>query len=291
MRSLKIRKSITNKEDRSLDSYLQEISKTSLLTIEEEGALAKRIREGDHAALETLVKANLRFVVSVAKQYQHHGLPLSDLINEGNLGLMNAASKFDETKGFKFISYAVWWIRQSILQAITEQSRIIRLPQNKIDSLSKVQKLFSKLSQEYGREPAVEELAEAVNLPVEDLISTMAASSYHTSIDEPVGGEDGDTVLGDLIEDKDAHRFNDDKEYKQYLKVETQNSLRKLGRREKDILVMFFGLGRDYSMQLEEISESIGLSAERIRQIKDRAVRKLRYAYRRRMMTEELCFN
>ena len=256
MRQLKITKSITNRESASLDKYLQEIGREDLITVEEEVELAQRIRKGDRAALEKLTRANLRFVVSVAKQYQNQGLSLPDLINEGNLGLIKAAEKFDETRGFKFISYAVWWIRQSILQALAEQSRIVRLPLNQVGSLNKISKAFSKFEQENERRPSPEELADELDIPVDKISDTMKVSGRHISVDAPfVEGED--------------------------------NSLSTLTEREKEIIQMFFGIGQQ-EMTLEEIGDKFGLTRERVRQIKEKAIRRLRQSNRSKLLKSYL---
>jgi RNA polymerase primary sigma factor len=274
MRQLKITKSITNRESASLDKYLQEIGREDLITVEEEVELAQRIRNGDRLALEKLTRANLRFVVSVAKQYQNQGLSLPDLINEGNLGLIKAAEKFDETRGFKFISYAVWWIRQSILQALAEQSRIVRLPLNQVGSLNKINKAFSKFEQENERKPSPEELAEVLDIPVEKIADTMKVSGRHISVDAPfVEGEDNsllDVMINDDSPNADRALINESlsKEIERVL-VYT------LSDRERDIVKKFFGLGVP-EMTLEEIGDEFGLTRERVRQIKEKAIRKLR---------------
>ncbi len=274
MRQLKITKSITNRESASLDKYLQEIGREDLITVEEEVELAQRIRNGDRLALEKLTRANLRFVVSVAKQYQNQGLSLPDLINEGNLGLIKAAEKFDETRGFKFISYAVWWIRQSILQALAEQSRIVRLPLNQVGSLNKINKAFSKFEQENERRPSPEELADVLDIPVEKIADTMKVSGRHISVDAPfVEGEDNsllDVMINDDSPNADRSLINESlsKEIERVL-VFT------LSDRERDIVKKFFGLGIP-EMTLEEIGDEFGLTRERVRQIKEKAIRKLR---------------
>lgn len=274
MRQLKITKSITNRESASLDKYLQEIGREDLITVEEEVELAQRIRNGDRIALEKLTRANLRFVVSVAKQYQNQGLSLPDLINEGNLGLIKAAEKFDETRGFKFISYAVWWIRQSILQALAEQSRIVRLPLNQVGSLNKINKAFSKFEQENERRPSPEELADVLDIPVDKIADTMKVSGRHISVDAPfVEGEDNsllDVMINDDSPNADRSLINESlsKEIERVL-VHT------LSERERDIVKKFFGLGVT-EMTLEEIGDEFGLTRERVRQIKEKAIRKLR---------------
>ncbi|OIP82678.1 MAG: RNA polymerase subunit sigma [Porphyromonadaceae bacterium CG2_30_38_12] len=274
MRQLKITKSITNRESASLDKYLQEIGREDLITVEEEVELAQRIRNGDRLALEKLTRANLRFVVSVAKQYQNQGLSLPDLINEGNLGLIKAAEKFDETRGFKFISYAVWWIRQSILQALAEQSRIVRLPLNQVGSLNKINKAFSKFEQENERRPSPEELAEQLDIPVEKISDTMKVSGRHISVDAPfVEGEDNsllDVMINNDSPNADRVLINES------LSKEIERVLANtLSDREKDIVKKFFGIGVT-EMTLEEIGDEFGLTRERVRQIKEKAIRKLR---------------
>ena len=268
MRQLKITKSITNRESASLDKYLQEIGREDLITVEEEVELAQKIKKGDRASLEKLTRANLRFVVSVAKQYQNQGLSLPDLINEGNLGLIKAAEKFDETRGFKFISYAVWWIRQSILQALAEQSRIVRLPLNQVGSLNKISKALSKFEQENERRPSPEELAEALDIPVDKIVDTMKVSGRHISVDAPfVEGEDNSLL--DVLINADRSLINES------LSKEIDRALSQLGDRESDIIRMFFGIGCQ-EMTLEEIGDKFGLTRERVRQIKEKAIRRLR---------------
>ena len=278
MRQLKISKQITNRESQSLDKYLQEIGKVDLLTPDEEVELAKRIREGDQMALEKLTKANLRFVVSVAKQYQNQGLSLGDLINEGNLGLIKAAQRFDETRGFKFISYAVWWIRQSILQALAEQSRIVRLPLNRVGSLNKISKTFSELEQKYEREPSPEELAEVLDVTTAEVVDTMKISGRHVSMDAPfVQGEENsllDVLENDSEETPDSGLMNDS------LRREVQRALSTLTQREADVITLYFGLNGEHSMTLEEIGEKFNLTRERVRQIKEKAIRRLRHTSR-----------
>ena len=279
MRQLKITKSITNRESQSLEKYLQEIGKVDLLTPEEEVNLARRIKQGDQSALEKLTKANLRFVVSVAKQYQNQGLSLSDLINEGNLGLIKAAQRFDETRGFKFISYAVWWIRQSILQALAEQSRIVRLPLNKVGSLNKINKAFSQLEQEHEREPSPEELANLLDIDTEEVKTTLGVASRHVSVDAPfVEGEDNSLL--DVLENMGTPRTDSSLEYLESLRREIERSLSTLTIRQKDVLKLYFGIGTEHSMSLEDIGDKFGLTRERVRQIKDKAINKLRSATR-----------
>ncbi|MGY6559203.1 MAG: sigma-70 family RNA polymerase sigma factor [Nitritalea sp.] len=275
MRQLKISKQITNRESQSLDKYLQEIGKVDLLTADEEVLLAKRIREGDQLALEKLTKANLRFVVSVAKQYQNQGLSLGDLINEGNLGLIKAAQRFDETRGFKFISYAVWWIRQSILQALAEQSRIVRLPLNRVGSLNKISKTFSELEQKFEREPSPEELAEVLEVSAGEVVDTMKISGRHVSMDAPfVQGEENSLL--DVLEN-DGENTPDDGLMNDSLRKEVQRALATLTQREADVIVYYFGLNGEQSMTLEEIGEKYNLTRERVRQIKEKAIRRLRH--------------
>ena len=275
MRQLKITKSITNRESASLDKYLQEIGKEDLITVEEEVELAQRIRKGDQRALEKLTRANLRFVVSVAKQYQNQGLSLPDLINEGNLGLIKAAEKFDETRGFKFISYAVWWIRQSILQALAEQSRIVRLPLNQVGSLNKINKAFSRFEQEHERRPSPEELAETLDLPAEKVADTLRVSGRHISVDAPfVEGEDN-SLLDVLVNDDSP--VADKTLINESLSTEVERALATLTERERDIIRLFFGINCQ-EMTLEDIGEKFGLTRERVRQIKEKAIRRLRHS-------------
>jgi len=285
MRQLKITKSITNRESASLDKYLQEIGKEELITVEEEVELAQRIKKGDQAALEKLTRANLRFVVSVAKQYQNQGLSLPDLINEGNLGLIKAAEKFDETRGFKFISYAVWWIRQSILQALAEQSRIVRLPLNQVGSLNKINKAFSKFEQEHERKPSPEELAESLELPADKVADTLRVSGRHVSVDAPfVDGEDNSLL--DVLVNNDSP--NADKSLiMESLSKEIHRALATLTERESDIIRLFFGIGCQ-EMTLEEIGERFGLTRERVRQIKEKAIRRLRHTSRSKLLKSYL---
>jgi RNA polymerase primary sigma factor len=285
MRQLKITKSITNRESASLDKYLQEIGKEQLITVEEEVELAQRIRKGDREALEKLTRANLRFVVSVAKQYQNQGLSLPDLINEGNLGLIRAAEKFDETRGFKFISYAVWWIRQSILQALAEQSRIVRLPLNQVGALNKINKALSKFEQEFERTPTPDELAIVLDLPKEKVVDTLRVSGRHISMDAPfVEGEDNSLV--DVIENPDSP-IADGKLINESLKKEIERSLATLTERERDIVRYFFGISCP-EKTLEEIGEEFGLTRERVRQIKEKAIRRLRHTSRSKLLKQYL---
>ncbi len=287
MRQLKITKSITNRESQSLEKYLQEIGKVDLLTPEEEVDLAKKIKEGDQEALEKLTKANLRFVVSVAKQYQNQGLSLSDLINEGNLGLIKAAQRFDETRGFKFISYAVWWIRQSILQALAEQSRIVRLPLNKVGSLNKINRAFSELEQEYEREPSSEELAEVLEIPTDEVETTLGVAARHVSMDAPfVDGEDNSLL--DVLENANTPKTDTKLEYNESLRQEIERSLNTLTERQCDVIKLYFGIGVEHPMSLEDIGEKFGLTRERVRQIKDKAINKLRSASRSKLLKHYL---
>jgi RNA polymerase primary sigma factor len=278
MRQLKISKQITNRESQSLDKYLQEIGRVDLITAEQEVELAKRIKAGDQIALEKLTKANLRFVVSVAKQYQNQGLTLGDLINEGNLGLIKAAQRFDETRGFKFISYAVWWIRQSILQALAEQSRIVRLPLNRVGSLNKISRTFSELEQKFEREPSPEELAEVLQITPGEVIDTLKISGRHVSMDAPfVQGEENSLL--DVIENEDEIT-PDQGLISESLRKEVQRALSMLTQREADVVAFYFGLNGVQALTLEEIGEKFNLTRERVRQIKEKAIRRLRHTSR-----------
>ena len=285
MRQLKITKSITNRESASLDKYLQEIGKEDLITVEEEVELAQRIKKGDQEALEKLTKANLRFVVSVAKQYQNQGLSLPDLINEGNLGLIKAAEKFDETRGFKFISYAVWWIRQSIVQALAEQARIVRLPLNQVGSLNKINKAFARFEQENERTPSPEELANALELPKEKVSDTLRVAGRHVSVDAPFADGEDNSLLDVLVNtdspNADRGLINES------LSTEVERALSTLTDREKDIIKYFFGIGCQ-EMTLEEIGEKFGLTRERVRQIKEKAIRRLRHSSRSKLLKSYL---
>lgn len=287
MRQLKISKQITNRESESLDKYLQEIGKVDLITSDEEVILAKRIREGDQLALEKLTKANLRFVVSVAKQYQSSGLTLGDLINEGNLGLIKAAQRFDETRGFKFISYAVWWIRQSIMQALAEQSRIVRLPLNRVGTINRISKAFSDLEQKYQREPSPEELAEVLEITSDEVSDTLKISGRHISMDAPFvqGEENGllDVLVNDNEEKPDSMLMSDS------LRREIQRTLSTLTQRESDVISYYFGLNGNNSMTLEEIGYKYNLTRERVRQIKEKATRRLRHCSRSNALKPYLC--
>ena len=282
MRQLKITKSITNRESQSLDKYLQEIGKEDLITADEEVELAKRIKAGDQVALEKLTKANLRFVVSVSKQYQNQGLTLPDLINEGNLGLIKAAQRFDETRGFKFISYAVWWIRQSILQALAEQSRIVRLPLNQVGSLNKINKTFSKLEQEFERPPSASEIADCLDLPIDKVSDTMKVSGRHVSVDAPfVNGEDNSLL--DVLVNGDSPKA-DTTLMRESLQREIERSLSTLTERERDVVKLFFGIGMNHGLTLEEIGAKFDLTRERVRQIKEKAIRRLRHTSRSKLL-------
>jgi RNA polymerase primary sigma factor len=286
MRQLKITQSITNRESQSLDKYLHEIGKVDLITADEEVVLARRIREGDQAALEKLTKTNLRFVVSVAKQYQNQGLTLGDLINEGNLGLIKAAKRFDETKGFKFISYAVWWIRQSILSAIAEQSRIVRLPLNQVGALSKISNTYSKLEQEFEREPSPEEIADALEITVDKINDTLSNSGRHVSMDAPFVQGEENTLL-DVLENTDIP-LTDSILINESLSEEIKRALMTLTEREREIIILFFGIGSNHPLSLEEIGEKFNLTRERVRQIKDKALQRLRHTSRSRILKSYL---
>lgn len=280
MRQLKITNKITSRESLALDKYLTDIGKISLLSAEEEAELARRIREGDQEALDKLTKANLRFVVSVAKQYQNQGLSLPDLINEGNVGLMKAGKRFDETKGFKFISYAVWWIRQSILQAIVEYSRIVRLPLNKVGSYHKINGAFRSFVQEFEREPTNEELAELLNITAKDVANVLKGNTRHVSVDAPVSSEEGSATMLDFITSGDED-LPDNQLMEESLKEEVQQGLSILSPREVEVLSTYYGLNGYKALTLEEIGDLYGLTRERVRQIKERAIRRLRKSYNR----------
>jgi RNA polymerase primary sigma factor len=279
MRQLKITKSITNRESQSLEKYLQEIGKVDLITPEEEVNLAIRIKQGDERALEKLTKANLRFVVSVAKQYQNQGLSLSDLINEGNLGLIKAAQRFDETRGFKFISYAVWWIRQSILQALAEQSRIVRLPLNKVGLSNKISKAYSQLEQEFEREPSTEELAELLEIGLEEVETTLGVAARHVSMDAPFADGEDNSLL-DVLSNPNAESADEFLEHHDSLRCEIASAISILTERQQDVLRLYFGIGVEHPLSLEDIGEKFALTRERVRQIKDKAITKLRTANR-----------
>ncbi len=286
MRQLKITKQVTNRDTLSLDKYLHEIGKVELLSAEKEVELAKRIKKGDRKALETLIKANLRFVVSVSKQYQNQGLSLPDLINEGNLGLIKAAERFDETRGFKFISYAVWWIRQSILQALAEQARIVRLPLNKIGSINKINKAFNKLEQEFQREPTVEEIAELMEARPEMIEDSLNFSSVHVSMDAPIREEEANNMYDVMLNDDSPSP--DNSLIDSSLRKEIERSLSTLGDREAEILRFYFGLNGYQPHTLEEIGDEFGLTRERVRQIKEKAIKKLKNQYRNRLLKSYL---
>jgi RNA polymerase primary sigma factor len=282
MRQLKITKSITNRESQSLDKYLQEIGREDLITAEQEVELAQRIKQGDQAALEKLTKANLRFVVSVAKQYQNQGLTLPDLINEGNLGLIKAAQRFDETRGFKFISYAVWWIRQSVLQALAEQSRIVRLPLNQVGSLNKINKAFSRLEQEFERPPSAEELANVLDIPEEKVKDSLKIGGRHVSVDAPFTDGEDNSLL-DVMVNNDSPKA-DIKLMRESLQREIERSLATLNERERDVISLFFGIGMKHGLTLEEIGAKFDLTRERVRQIKEKAIRRLRQNSRSKLL-------
>lgn len=282
MRQLKITKSITNRETASLDKYLQDIGKEELITAEEEVELARKIKTGDQGALEKLIRANLRFVVSVAKQYQNQGLSLPDLINEGNLGLIKAAQRFDETRGFKFISYAVWWIRQSILQALAEQSRLVRLPLNQVGSLNKIKKATSKLEQDYERAPSVDEIAEQLEIPKHKIDKAMKITTRYISTDAPLSQEDDLKFLDIYISD-DSPR-TDSQLMRESLAREIQRSLSTLTEKERDVINLYYGIGMNHGLTLEEIGAKFNLTRERVRQIKEKAIRRLKHTSRSRLL-------
>jgi RNA polymerase primary sigma factor len=287
MRQLKITQTITNRESQSLERYFNEINKVDLLTPDEEVDLARKIRNGDDQALERLTKANLRFVVSVAKQYQNRNLSLNDLINEGNLGLVKAAKKFDETRGFKFISYAVWWIRQSIMQALADQSRIVRLPLNKTGALNKINRAYSELEQKYEREPTPEELAEILEMDFEEVSSTLRAGTRQVSVDAPFSDEESNSLL-DVLENKGTLPTDYAISYQDSLRVEASRALAALSERERQVIEMFFGIGCTNPMSLEQIGEQLDLTRERVRQIKEKAIRRLRGSQRSKFLAEYL---
>lgn len=286
MRQLKITKQVTNRETASLDKYLQEIGKVDLITAEEEVELAQRIKQGDRAALEKLTKANLRFVVSVSKQYQNQGLSLPDLINEGNLGLIKAAQRFDETRGFKFISYAVWWIRQSILQALAEQSRIVRLPLNKIGSINKINKAYAKLEQEFEREPNAEEIAEVLEVTENEVKESMKNAGRHVSMDAPLI-QDEDNTMYDVLRSEEAITPETELLYES-LRKEIDRAISTLTPRETDVIKLYFGLNGSHPMTLEEIGEKFDLTRERVRQIKEKAIRRLKHTSRSKILKSYL---
>ena len=286
MRQLKITKQVTNRETASLDKYLQEIVKVELITADEEVELAQRIRQGDKIALEKLTKANLRFVVSVSKQYQNQGLSLPDLINEGNLGLIKAAQRFDETRGFKFISYAVWWIRQSILQALAEQSRIVRLPLNKIGSINKINKTYAKLEQEFEREPNAEEIAEALDITEAEVKESMKNAGRHVSMDAPLV-QDEDNNMYDVLKSDEVVTPETELLYES-LRKEIDRAIGTLSQREADVVRLYFGLNGSHPMTLEEIGEKFDLTRERVRQIKEKAIRRLKHTSRSKILKSYL---
>ena len=286
MRQLKITQSITNRrESHTLEQYFTEVSNVSMITPDEEVNLAQRIREGDQLALEKLVKSNLRFVVSVAKQYQNRSLPLNDLINEGNLGLIKAAKKFDETKGFKFISYAVWWIRQSIMQALAEQSRIVRLPMNKSGAINQIRRAYAELEQKYEREPTEEELADILDMKPNEIRNTLGAEVKQTSMDAPFGEEESGSLL-DVLENQTTGPTDGQMVFNDSLKVETLRALSTLTAREREVIMMSFGIALDNPFTLEEIGDAMGLTRERVRQIREKALQKLREPSKNRRLKE-----
>ena len=282
MRQLKITKSITNRESKSLDKYLSDISREEMITAEQEVELAKRIKQGDQRALEKMVRANLRFVVSVSKQYQNQGLSLPDLINEGNLGLIKAAGRFDETRGFKFISYAVWWIRQSILQALAEQSRIVRLPLNQVGSLNKINKTFSQLEQEFERAPSMDEIADKLELTRNKVKETMKVGGRHVSMDAPFK-EGEDHGLIDVLPNNDVPDTDNDL-VRESLRMEIERSLKSLSERERDVIMLYYGIGAKHEHTLDEIGDKFDLTRERVRQLKEKAIRRLRQHSRSKLL-------
>ncbi len=288
MRELKISQSITLRDSKSIEKYLSEISRIDLISVEEEIELAGRIRNGDQLALEKLVKANLRFVVSVAKQYQNNHLPLMDLISEGNIGLVKAAQRYDETRGFKFISYAVWWIRQSIMQAMSEQGRMIRLPLNRVGTLTKINNSFAELEQKYEREPTNEELAEGMELALEVITETLKFASGHVSVDAPFEGGENTTSYLDVLENLETTEADKNMAYTDSLRLDIEKVLSLLSEREQAIIKSYFGLGGEESMTLNEIGANLSLTQERIRQIKDRAIRKLQSSSHKRLLNAYL---
>lgn len=287
MRQLKISKSITNRESQSLEKYLQEIGRVEMIKAEEEAELAVRIRKGDQKALERLTKANLRFVVSVAKQYQNQGLSLPDLINEGNVGLIRAASRFDETKGFKFISYAVWWIRQSILQALAEQSRIVRLPLNKVGLTNRINKASAQLEQEFEREPTPEEISNLLQVEIDEVTDTMGIASRHVSIDQPIFEEEEGTLV-DVMENKNAVSSDNKLAFDVSMQTEIDRTLSILTPRQREVICYYFGLGIDHALSLEDIGQRFNLTRERVRQIKDKAITKLQTATQNNLLRDFL---
>lgn len=284
MRQLKITKQVTNRETISLDKYLQDISKVSLINSDEESELAKKIKEGDKDALEKLTKANLRFVVSVAKQYQNQGLTLPDLINEGNIGLIKAAQRFDETRGFKFISYAVWWIRQSIMQAIAEHARIVRLPLNKIGSITKINRTFSELEQLHEREPSIDEVAESLEISSNEVKDSLKISGKHISVDAPLSSDEESNTMLDVMSEKDNIQNPDKELMTESLRDEIERSFSTLSFREAEVLRLYFGISTNTPLTLEEIGEQFELTRERVRQIKEKALRKLKHTSRCKLL-------
>ena len=287
MRQLKITNSITNRADKSLEKYLHDISKEEMITADEETILTRKIREGDERALEKMVKANLRFVVSVAKQYQHQGLPLTDLINEGNLGLIKAAKKFDETRGFKFISYAVWWIRQAILEALSDKARVIRIPLNQVGVLGKINKAYSKLEQDLGRTPSPEEIAEELDIPEYKVKDTLSSSKNHVSYDAPMGGDDENSSMIEVLSNGDSPS-TDFIMIEESLKVDIERSLASLDPKCREIIKLNYGIGYTHPRSLDEIGEKYSLTRERVRQIKEKGLRKLRVESRSKMLKQYL---
>jgi len=287
MRQLKITSSITNRADKSLEKYLQDISKEEMITADEETRLTRLIREGDTRALDKMVKANLRFVVSVAKQYQHQGLPLTDLINEGNLGLIKAAKKFDETRGFKFISYAVWWIRQAILEALSDKARVIRIPLNQVGVLGKINKAYSKLEQDLGRAPSEEEIAHELDIPEHKVKETLKTSKNHVSYDAPVGGDDENSTMIELLSNGEA-LSTDYLTIDESLKVDIERSLGVLDPKCREIIKLNYGIGYSHPKSLDEIGEKYSLTRERVRQIKEKGLRKLRVESRSKILKQYL---
>jgi RNA polymerase primary sigma factor len=287
MRQLKITNSITNRDDKALEKYLNDISKEEMIGIEEEIRLTRRIKEGDQEALDRMVKANLRFVVSVAKQYQGQGLPLVDLISEGNAGLIKAAKKFDETRGFKFISYAVWWIRQSILDALSDKGRIIRIPLNQVSTLNKINKAFSKLEQELDRSPTLEEIAQELDLPEDKVRNTFFTSRNHVSYDAPMGGDSENSSMIDIISDTETSP-TDLITSQDSLRTDLERALNLLEPKSKDIIKMLYGIGRSHPISLEEVGKKYSLSSERVRQIKEKSIRKLRSQSKVKVLKEYL---
>jgi len=287
MRQLKITKNITNRESASLEKYFNDINKVEMITPEREVELAKRIQQGDELACEKLVKANLRFVVSVAKQYQNQSLSLNDLINEGNLGLIKAAKKFDPTRGFKFISYAVWWIRQSIMQAMAEQSRMVRLPLNKVGTISKVNRAISDLEQHLERTPTEAELADILDMNEVDVKNTMSTNTKHVSVDAPFSDGESGSLL-DVLENQGTAQTDQSMVHNYSLSVETERTLSQLNERDKQVVKMFYGIGTDQPMSLENIGEELGLTRERVRQIKEKSIQKLRHSIKKKLLVQYL---